>query len=112
MEFAVNIPEHEPHVGHAALSIAETFASSASSLAAITIASTRSSFISTPCQVTLPASIGPPDTKIVGIFKRNAAINIPGVILSQLEIQIKASAQWALTMYSTESAIRSRLGNE
>ena len=34
------------------------------------------------------------------------------VILSQLEMQTMASAQWALTMYSTESAIRSRLGSE
>ena len=37
---------------------------------------------------------------------------IPGVILSQLEIHTKASAQCALTMYSTESAMMSRLGNE
>ena len=32
----------------------------------------------------------------------------PGVILSQLEMQTSASAQCALTMYSTESAISSR----
>ena len=37
---------------------------------------------------------------------------MPGVILSQLEMQIMASAQCALTMYSTESAISSRLGSE
>ena len=41
-----------------------------------------------------------------------AAMSMPGVILSQLETQIIASAQWALTMYSTESAISSRLGSE
>ena len=40
------------------------------------------------------------------------AISMPGVILSQLEMQIMASAQCALTMYSTESAISSRLGSE
>ena len=62
--------------------------------------------------ITLPASIGPPETNTVGIFKRMAAISIPGVILSQFEIQTSASAQWALTMYSTESAIKSRLGSE
>ena len=60
----------------------------------------------------LPASIGPPDTKIAGMFRRIAAISIPGVILSQFEIQTIASAQWALTMYSTLSAITSREGSE
>jgi hypothetical protein len=47
-----------------------------------------------------------------GMFRRIAAISMPGVILSQLEMQTMASAQWALTMYSTESAIRSREGSE
>jgi hypothetical protein len=64
------------------------------------------------CSLTLPASIGPPETKTTGMFRRMAAISMPGVILSQLEMQTMASAQWALTMYSTESAIRSRLGSE
>ncbi len=40
------------------------------------------------------------------------AISMPGVILSQFEMQIMASAQCAFTMYSTESAISSRLGSE
>ena len=35
---------------------------------------------------------------------------MPGVILSQLEMQTIASAQWALTMYSTLSAMISRAG--
>ncbi len=48
----------------------------------------------------------------MGMFSRMAAISMPGVILSQLETQIIASAQCALTMYSTESAISSRLGSE
>lgn len=56
--------------------------------------------------------MGPPETKITGMFRRIAAISMPGVILSQLEMHTSASAQWALTMYSTESAIRSRLGSE
>ncbi len=38
------------------------------------------------------------------------AISMPGVTLSQLEMQIMASALWALTIYSTESAMMSREG--
>jgi len=49
---------------------------------------------------------------MVGILRRMDAISIPGVILSQLEIHTMASAQWAFTMYSTESAISSRDGSE
>ena len=85
---------------------------------AITIASTRSSFFTSMALVTgfarrvLPASIGPPDTKITGMLRRIAAISIPGVILSQFEMQTIASAQCAFTMYSTESAMMSRLGSE
>ena len=37
---------------------------------------------------------------------------MPGVILSQFEMHTSASAQWAFTMYSTLSAIRSREGSE
>src|SRR3546814_1040390 len=39
------------------------------------------------------ASMGPPETKTVGMLRRRAAISMPGVILSQLEMQISASAQ-------------------
>ncbi len=39
-----------------------------------------------------------------------AAFSMPGVILSQFDMQTMASAQWALTMYSTESAMMSREG--
>ena len=118
MLFAVNIPEQEPQVGQAERSISPSSASDTfASLAAI-IESMRSSlrttgFPSRPCvPAILPASIGPPETKMVGMLRRIAAINIPGVILSQLEMQTNASAQWPLTMYSTLSAMRSRLGNE
>ena len=62
--------------------------------------------------IAVPPSIGPPETKTVGMFSRSAAFSIPGVILSQLEMQTSASAQCALTMYSTLSAIRSREGSE
>src|SRR5690606_16998446 len=78
--------------------------------AAITIASIRSSLWS--ARRVLPASIGPPDTNTVGMLSRSAAISMPGVILSQLEMHTSASAQCALTMYSTASAISSRLGSE
>ena len=108
----MNIPEHDPQVGHAASSICWTCSSVYLSSAAATIASTRSSAISLPSITALPASIGPPETKIVGMFRRIEAINIPGVILSQFEIQTIASAQWAFTMYSTESAMISRDGSE
>ena len=76
------------------------------------MASTRSSLITLSASFVLPASIGPPDTNTAGMFSRSAAINMPGVILSQLEMHTIASAQCALTMYSTESAIRSREGSE
>ena len=112
IELAVNIPEHEPQVGHAERSTCSESASLTVSSAPFTMASTKSSLISMLASLVLPASIGPPDTKITGIFKRSAASIIPGVILSQLEIQIIASAQWPLTMYSTESAIKSREGSE
>src|SRR5690606_41303911 len=83
--------------------------------AALIMASIRSSFMSTlsvPGSNTLPASMGPPDTNTTGMFSRMAAISIPGVILSQFEMHTMASAQWALTMYSTESAMSSRDGRE
>ena len=75
------------------------------------IGDTKSIFVTAFSQLTLPASIGPPDTKITGILIRIAAINIPGVILSQFEIHTMASAQCAFTIYSTLSAINSLLGS-
>ena len=46
------------------------------------------------------------------MLRRIDAISMPGVILSQLEMQTMASAQCALTMYSTLSAMISRDGSE
>ena len=100
MELAVNMPEQEPQVGQALRSYSATVSSSAFGSAAMTMASTRSSLCSE--SLVLPASMGPPETKMAGMFRRMAAISMPGVILSQLEMQTRASAQWALTMYSTE----------
>ena len=113
MELAVNMPEQEPQVGQAERSMVWTSSSDTRSSAAATMASTRSSaFVSPLDRTTLPASIGPPETKTTGMLRRIEAINMPGVILSQLEMQTIASAQWALTIYSTESAISSREGSE
>ena len=112
MEFAVNMPAHEPQVGQA---LASTWASSRSlteSSTAMTIASMRSRRCSTTPSTWAPDSMGPPETKTVGMLRRIAARSIPGVILSQLEMHTRASARWALTMYSTESAMTSRLGRE
>jgi hypothetical protein len=104
------MPEQEPQVGQAERSYASTSSSVAFGSAACTMASTRSTAFSTPSRITLPASIGPPETNTVGMLSRMAAISIPGVILSQLEMHTSASAQWALTMYSTASAMISRDG--
>ena len=118
MLFAVNMPEHEPQVGHAERSIRPSSSSLTFVVAAAIIESIRSSLRvrGLPSRswvpVSLPASIGPPETKMVGMLSRIAAISMPGVILSQLEMHTSASAQWALTMYSTLSAMRSRLGSE
>src|SRR5690606_31269220 len=110
IELAVNMPEQEPQVGHAERSIWSTSASLYLSSAATTMASTRSSLISLSERRVLPASIGPPETNTVGMFRRKDAISMPGVILSQLEMHTSASAQCALAMYSTESAMISREG--
>ncbi|EWS65034.1 hypothetical protein Y695_01718 [Hydrogenophaga sp. T4] len=118
MELAVNMPEQEPQVGQAERSTSARSASLTLLSTAITMASTRSSFLNSMTWVcglarrTLPASMGPPETNTTGMFSRIAAISMPGVILSQLEMHTSASAQCALTMYSTESAISSRLGSE
>ncbi len=108
IELAVNMPEQDPQVGQAFSSISASVSSDTDSSAEAIIGSIRSSFV-VP-STGLPASIGPPETNTVGMLSRMAAISMPGVILSQLEMQISASAQCAFTMYSTESAISSRDG--
>ncbi len=120
IELAVNMPEQDPHVGHADSSMASSCSSDTEGSAEATIGSMRSSLRPEAAEpeapaarpAGAPASIGPPDTKTVGMFSRMVAISMPGVILSQFEMQIIASAQCAFTMYSTESAISSRLGSE
>ena len=113
IEFAVNMPEQEPQVGHAFSSIESMSASDTDSSTASAIALTRSRLFTVPSVNTArPDSMGPPDTKTVGMLRRSAASSMPGVILSQLEMHTSASAQWALAMYSTLSAMMSRLGSE
>ncbi len=106
------MPEQEPQVGQAERSMTATSASLTFSSPAATIASMRSTLRAPVESLTLPASIGPPETKTAGMLSRSAAISMPGVILSQFEMQTSASAQWALTMYSTLSAMTSREGSE
>ena len=114
MLLAVNRPEQDPHVGQAASSMSSRSASETESSTASVIAETRLSLARTEpsVRIAVPPSIGPPATKTVGMLSRSAAMSMPGVILSQPEMQTIASAQWALTMYSTESAMRSRDGRE
>ena len=59
-----------------------------------------------------PASMGPPDTKIAGIFSLAAAISRPGTFLSQLGTITRPSNPWARVMASVESAIISRVMRE
>ena len=60
----------------------------------------------------VPASMGPPETKMVGMFTRAAAMSRPGTFLSQLGIITSPSNWWAIAMASVESAIRSRVTRE
>jgi hypothetical protein len=106
------MPEQDPQVGQAFSSRSDSSASDTDGSADAVIGSIRSSLRIPVVATTFPASIGPPETNTVGMLSRIAAISIPGVILSQLETQIIASAQCALTMNSTESAISSRDGSE
>src|SRR5262249_47941424 len=113
----VNIPEQEPQVGQADRSTSVRLSESTDGDADAEIAVIRSVEVcaesTKPSTTTaLPASIGPPETNTVGMFSRIAALSIPGVILSQLEIHTSASAACPLTMYSTASAITSRDGSE
>ena len=108
IELAVNMPEQLPHPGQALCSTSANSASLTELSAPLIMAVIRSTFSPLYC----PASIGPPLTNTVGMFNRMAAISMPGVILSQFDIHTKASALCACTIYSTESAIMSREGNE
>ncbi len=113
MLLAVNIPEHEPQVGQALSSNSKSSASLILPLLwAPTASKTVVKSIAPPLPGTLPANIAPPETTIVGILIRAAAINMAGTILSQLGTITKASKGWAVAIISIESAINSRLARE
>ena len=86
MELAVNIPEQDPQVGHAFCSMSRSFSSDIfPAWKAPTPSKTDVNVSGSPVDY-VPPSIGPPDTKMEGTLVLNAAINIPGVILSQFGI--------------------------
>ena len=104
IELAVNMPEQEPQPGQLASSICVSCSSlMAPLLYWATPSKTEIRSIARPSN--FPARIGPPLAKIVGMLARIAPRIMPGVILSQLGMQIMASKQCALTMDSTQSAI-------
>ena len=107
MELAVYMPEQEPQLGQAVFSSSHREAASrvpAATLPTASNTSLRPTFFS-PSR---PGSMGPPLTKMEGRFIRQAAISIPGTILSQLGMNTTASTGWAVSITSMESAISSR----
>ena len=90
IEFAVNIPEHEPHEGQAASSSSKR---PDSSIVPALNAPTASNAVlrSRNLPPKFIESIGPPEQIIAGILRRAAAMSIPGTILSQLGIRTSAS---------------------
>ena len=61
---------------------------------------------------TWPASMGPPETKMVGMFTLAAAIRSPGTFLSQLGTITRPSKPWAMAIHSVLSQIRSLVTRE
>ena len=109
MVLAVNMPEHEPQPGQADCSI--SLSSSSVMVPALTEPTpSKMWFRSTGWPLNLPASMGPPLTKMAGTLSRTAAISMPGTILSQLGMKTRASKAWPSAMISTVSAMSSRLG--
>lgn len=110
MLLAVYMPLQDPQVGQHASSHARTPASSRVPAVYLPTASNIVERLiprlSPPG--TCPASIGPPETKMHGIFNLRAAISIPGTILSQFGTNTRASNGCAVAMISTLSAINSR----
>ena len=112
MLLAVNIPEQEPQVGHDFSSRRESSRAEIwpfwRAAAAANVEIRSSGFPAASC----PASIGPPEAKMVGMLQRTAAISMPGTILSQFGMQIMPSNLWAAIIDSTASAMISRLARE
>ena len=91
MEFAVNMPEQLPQVGQAVFS--SQAHSSGVMVPAVTAPTASKSVLRSVWRPHLsrPASMGPPETSIVGMFRRAAAMSMPGTILSQLGMSTIAS---------------------
>ena len=85
MEFAVYIPEQEPQVGHAFSSYSLSFSSVILPEVTSPTASNMAERLRFLPSI-FPASMGPPETKMVGILTLAAAIKRPGTFLSQFGI--------------------------
>ncbi|MNM80629.1 hypothetical protein D3C81_926010 [compost metagenome] len=112
MEFAVNIPEQLPPLGHALHSMSLSSSSLIKPASCLPTASKAVDRSMAVPSLVYPFRMGPPLTKIVGTSTRSAPIIIPGTILSQLGIAIIASNLCAFMTLSIELAINSRLGSE
>ncbi len=113
IEFAVNIPEHEPQVGQAEFSISASLLSLIfPAFSAPTASNTLFRLRPSPSSPQGSDSIAPPVTNMDGKFRRIAAISIPGTTLSQLGINTSPSKQCARTVHSMLSAIISRVHSE
>ena len=112
MELAVNMPEQLPQVGQAVPS--SQWHSSSAMVPAVTWPTASKRELRSVCSPLRPrpASIGPPETSTVGMFRRHAAMSMPGTILSQLGMRTMASNWWPWMAHSTESAMTSRLVRE
>src|SRR3546814_20677157 len=93
IELAVNMPEQLPQDGQAERSIASPSSSLYCSSAAANMASTRSRATSCPFSTTLPASIGPPETKHAGTLRQNGARSQHGRYLCEVTKQTHAAAK-------------------
>ena len=78
MELAVNMPEQEPQVGQAERSMASTSFVGAAAVGGLDHRVDQIVGDHLGFHFTLPASIGPPETKIAGMLRRSAAISMPG----------------------------------
>ncbi len=113
MELAVNMPEQEPQPGQALDSTSlSPWSSILPALYAPTASKTEFRSRSPLPPGIRPGIMGPPETTMAGRFRRRAAINMPGTILSQLGIKTMPSKPWAMAMDSQLSAISSRLARE
>ena len=109
IELAVYIPLQEPQVGQAVEAQLSRFSRLILPAKYFPEYSNISdSPIRFEVSVLLPGNIGPPETKMHGRLRRQAASSIPGTILSQFGINTIASSGCAVSITSIESAISSR----